>query len=108
MQHVTHARDVATGMRETSDEPASHWIRASQNNNWDCFGDVHGGNDRIITTSRYDGINFKANELSGEIMVSLGFAVDKAPFNHNVLSIDVSELVETLPKRFIVDPETRA
>lgn len=42
--------------------------------------------------SRYDGINFKPNELSGEIMVSLGFAVHKAPLNYNVLSLNVAEL----------------
>src|SRR4029450_9914785 len=108
MQHIAQASNVAPGMRETSDEPPSNWIRASRNNNWDCFGHVHGSNDRVITTGRYNSINFKPNELVGEITVPLRFTVHKAPFNHNVLSLSVAELAEALPERFIVDPKPRA
>src|SRR5690348_16252324 len=108
MQHKAQARDVAPGTREASDEPASNWIRAGRNNDWDCFGNVHGSNDRVITTGRYNGITLQPNQLSGEIMVSLRFTVHKAPFYHNVLSFTVAELAETLPERFIIDSKPRA
>jgi hypothetical protein len=107
MQHKAQARDVAPGTREASDEPASNWIRAGRNNDWDCFGNVNGSNDRVITTGRYNGINFKPNQLSSEVMVPLRFPVHKAPFNDNVLSFAVAELAESLPERFIVDPKPR-
>ena len=48
--------------------------------------------DRLISTGRYDRINFKSNELSCGIVVLLRFAIYEAPFNHNVLSLNVAEL----------------
>ena len=87
--------NVATWSRKTCDEPAADRIgilRHDNRNRRSCFLHTTG----YRRTTRDDEVDFETHELGGKLAAALDFSFCRAPFDDDVLTLNVSELAETL------------
>src|SRR4029077_4336421 len=95
--HLSQPRDVSTWPREASDEARRHWIadvQYSDGNCAGCFLDCKG----LTRRPDQDSVNLKADQLGCESGKTFGFSFCISVFNVDVLPLNMSKLVQTLPE----------
>ena len=89
--------DITAGPREARNKPASNRITRRRHDDWNCFGRVLGSQSIGINGSD-DDVDLEPDEIGCEVRQAILSALRISVLNADVLSLNPSEITETLPE----------
>src|ERR1700694_1101386 len=93
-------RNVAAGLRKALNKPTCDRITRRRHHNRDCLGRAFGC-ESVRRNGSHDNINVQADEIDREVREYVGSLLRISVLNADVLSLDPSEVAETLPERLV-------
>src|SRR2546425_12698375 len=97
---VRHSGDVATRPLEARDESSADWILDRGHDDGDRTGRLLGGtNHRLLR--RHDDGDLEPDQFSGESGKSIQPSSGPAPLNRDILSLDIAEPTQLVPKDLV-------
>ena len=95
--HLGQPRDVAAGPRQALNQPTRNRVTRSRHNDRDCPGSVF-GSQSIGSKGSDDDVNLETDEIGCEVREAIASTLRIAVLDADVLSLDPSEVAETLPE----------
>src|SRR5262249_28236419 len=92
-------RDIAARPRKAADEPAPYRIASASEDDRDGPRRLL-GRQGLGCTSGHDDINFERNQFGRERGEPLVLSPDISVFNHDVATLDVAEVTQSLTEGF--------
>src|SRR6266576_4128285 len=98
--------DVPARPTEASNKSGRNWVTSIRHNDGDCLGRLFDGTDRWISSGGNDDINLETNQLGRQTGKPIQLALSGSPLNGHILSFNVAEITEPLPKCFSADRDS--
>ena len=89
-------RDVAARPRKAGDEPVRNRIASRSEDNRDGLGRLLGGQGGVCASSGHDNIDLERNQFGRKSGKPLGLPPGISVFDHDVATLDVTEVTQAL------------